>query len=278
MAPLIRVAPDSGASGLTPGVFYASLEVTTAVAEMAFWRLLFYLESPDTPWPANAGEYTAFSVRFSAGKGLDLTRPPLNRDAERWTHPTDYSHCQALADAAREADVLAIRYQSARAAGQNVALLACAAFASRAPLERQGWRIHVGTMGVRAICEYPAQRLAFDRLAFARDPRIAVTRVGSLKMDRDDRFSNSELWISGQTTFLYRNVPRTLGPIRQCAGLCPIQQNRKYSVPYSTDRRNPSLFRDLAGRGAALQCIHRRGIALQPARVDALQDAGEPEH
>jgi hypothetical protein len=34
-------------------------------------------------------------------------------------------------------------------------------------------------MGVRAICEYPAQRLAFDRLAFARDPRIA-----SLAWDR----------------------------------------------------------------------------------------------
>ena len=160
--------------GLTPGVYYASLEVTTAVAEMAFWRLLFYLESPDTPWPANPGEYTAFSVRFSAGKGLDLTRPPLNRDAERWTHPTDYSHCQALADAAREAEVLAIRYQSARAEGQNVALLACAAFASRAPVERQGWRIHVGSIGVRAICNFPEQRLAFDRTSFARDPRIAT--------------------------------------------------------------------------------------------------------
>jgi len=160
--------------GLTPGVFYASLQATTAVAEMAFWRLLFYAESPDTPWPTNAGEYTAFSVRFSAGKGLDLTRPPLNRDADKWTHPTDYSPCQALADTAREADVLAIRYQSARAAGQNVALLACAAFASRAPLERQGWRIHVGTMGVRAICTFPEQRLEFDRASFARDPRIAT--------------------------------------------------------------------------------------------------------
>lgn len=158
--------------GLTPGVFYASLQITTAVAEMAFWRLLFYAESPETPWPANPGEYTAFSVRFSAGKGLDLTRRPLNRDVEKWTHPTDYSHGQALADRAREADVLAIRYQSARAAGQNVALLACAAFASRAPVERQGWRIHVGTMGVRAICNFPEQRLAFDRTAFARDPRI----------------------------------------------------------------------------------------------------------
>lgn len=160
--------------GLTPGVFYASLQTTTAVAEMAFWRLLFYAESPETPWPANPGEYTAFSVRFSAGKGLDLTRPPVNRDAEQWTHPTDYSHCQALADAARGAGAIVIRYHSARAPGLNVALLACAAFASREPLERQVWRLDVGAKGVRAICNFPEQRLAFDRIAFARDPRIAT--------------------------------------------------------------------------------------------------------
>ncbi len=159
--------------GRTPGVFYASLQTTAAVAEMACWRLLFYAESPETPWPANPGEYTAFSVRFSSAKGLDLTRPPLNRDAQQWTHPTDYSHCQALADAARDASATAIRYQSARAPGLNVALLACAAFASREPLERQVWRLHIGAMGVRAICNFPEQRLAFDRTAFARDPRIA---------------------------------------------------------------------------------------------------------
>jgi hypothetical protein len=161
-------------AGLTPGVFYASREPATAVAEMAFWRLLFYAESPATPWPASPGEYTAFSVRYSVGRGLDLTRAPLNRDADAWTHPTDYAACQALADAAREADVLAIRYQSARTEGQNVALLSCAAFASTEPIERQNWRIDVSAMGVRAICHHPDQRLAFDRNAFARDPRIAA--------------------------------------------------------------------------------------------------------
>src|SRR5687767_4715053 len=103
-------------AGLTPGVFYASLQTTTAVAEMTFWRLLFYAESPETPWPANAAEYTAFSVRFSTGKGLDLTRGPLDADAQTWTHPTDYSRCQALADTARAAGVQVLRYQSAPAA------------------------------------------------------------------------------------------------------------------------------------------------------------------
>ena len=159
--------------GLTPGVFYASMQSKTAVAEMAFWRLLFYAESPDTPWPANPGEYTAFSVRFSTGKGLDLTRPPLNRDAEQWTDPTDYSHCQALADTARAAQVQMLRYQSARAPGLNVALLTCAAFASREPTDLHRWRIQVGATGVRAIREFGDERIAFDRDAFARDPRIA---------------------------------------------------------------------------------------------------------
>ena len=165
-------------AGLTPGVFYASLQIDTAVAEMAFWRLLFYAESPATPWPLNAAEYTSFAVRFSTGKGLDLTRPPLNRDAGKWTDPTDYSHCQSLADAAREAGARVLRYQSARAPGLSVALLACSAFVSRAPEERRRWRVHVGPGGARAICEFPDQRIAFDRNAFARDPRIAKLGPG----------------------------------------------------------------------------------------------------
>lgn len=160
-------------AGLTPGVFYASLQPATAIAEMTFWRLLFYAESPETPWPANAAEYTAFSVRFSSGKGIDLTRPPLSQDAARWTDPTDYSGCQDLADTARAAGVQIVRYQSARASGLSVALLSCAAFKSREPEERRRWSIHVGAGGARAICEFPDERLAFERQAFAGDPRIA---------------------------------------------------------------------------------------------------------
>jgi hypothetical protein len=138
-------------AGPTQGVFYASLRVSTAVAEMSFWRLMFYAESPRTPWPERAAEYTAFLVRYAARHGLDLTRPPLDGDRSRWRHPTDYAPCQALADAAREAGITALRYQSARADGHNLALLTCAAFAARAPVPTQVWRIQVGAHGVRAI-------------------------------------------------------------------------------------------------------------------------------
>jgi RES domain-containing protein len=164
-------------AGLTPGVCYGSTKPSTAVAEMAFHRLLFFAESPATPWPVNAGEYTVFSVRFRTMAALDLTAPPLDRDRGRWTRPTGYVACQDLADRARTIGVEVIRYASARdPSGVNLALLTCRAFASREPLERQTWRLQLGAHGARAVCDFPDARLEFNRLAFARDPRIGGLR------------------------------------------------------------------------------------------------------
>jgi RES domain-containing protein len=167
-------------AGFTAGVFYASETAAVAVGEMAFHRLLFFADSPDTPWPANAGELTAFSVKYDTRAGLDLTRTPLDRDRVIWRHPTDYAACQDLADAARTAAIDLLRYESARdpspRPGANIAILACGAFAARRPAARQTWRMHLGTRGVRAVCDWPDQRLGFGRDAFAGDPRIAALR------------------------------------------------------------------------------------------------------
>ncbi len=164
-------------AGFTPGVFYGSQTPATAIAEMAFHRLLFFADSPATPWPVNAVELTVFAVTFRTSAALDLMRPPLDRERAVWTARTDYTACQHLADQARTAGIEVLRYESARdpapARGVNLALLTCRAFASRAPLERQTWRIHLGPHGVRALCEFPDQRLGFDRRAFAQDARIA---------------------------------------------------------------------------------------------------------
>jgi hypothetical protein len=160
--------------GLTPGVFYASRTVSTAVAEMTFYRLLFFAESPETPWPANAAEFTAFAVTYRTRFALDLTRPPLDGDREQWTHVTDHTWCQDLADQARAAEVELLRYASVRdPGGLNIAVLRCRAFASREPVERQTWRVDIGRFGARAVCAFPEQRLEYGRSAFANDPRIA---------------------------------------------------------------------------------------------------------
>jgi len=162
-------------AGSTPGVFYASNAPLTAMVETAFHRLLFFADSPATPWPANPGEFTVFSARFRTSAGLDLTRAPFNADVSRWTHRTDYTACQSLADLAREAAIDVVRYASARAEGAvNYALLACRAFAGREPIERQTWRLHLGPSGVRGLCDFPAARFALDRAALAADGRIAA--------------------------------------------------------------------------------------------------------
>src|SRR5206468_8575876 len=100
--------------GFTPGVFYASETAATAIAEMAFHRLLFFADSPGTPWPSDAGEYTAFSVAFKTAAALDLTKPRLDHHRARWTDPTDYDACQVLADHSRLAGIELLRYESTR--------------------------------------------------------------------------------------------------------------------------------------------------------------------
>ncbi|GHC72847.1 hypothetical protein GCM10010136_20850 [Limoniibacter endophyticus] len=165
-------------AGFTEGVFYAAERVETALAEMAFYRLLFYAESPETPWPANPAEYTAFAVALATKTTLDLTKGSLSRDAVAWTNLTDYAACQALADAAREAGTWIILYRSVRdpEAGKNIAVLNCAAFSEPKAVERQSWRIHLSPSGVRALRDFPERGLDFSREIFVSDPRLADIR------------------------------------------------------------------------------------------------------
>ena len=162
-------------AGRTLGVYYASEAVETAISEMAFYRLLFYADSPDTPLPANAAEYTAFAAAIETPRAIDLTAPPLDRDHVVWIDPQRYEPCQALADAAREADCQAILYASVRDPGhrRNIALLTASAFAARDPVERQTWRLRLSATGVQALCEFPKARIGFTRADFGEDPRIA---------------------------------------------------------------------------------------------------------
>lgn len=163
-------------AGATPGVFYAAEAAVTAVAETAFYRLLFFAESPATPWPSNPAEFTAFAVAHATGRAIDLAAPGFAAERATLMHPSDYAACQALADAARESGIDVIRYPSVRdpGGGANLALLSCRAFAGPAPTGQQTWRLRISDTGVHAICEAPTARMTFDRTCFAADPRIAA--------------------------------------------------------------------------------------------------------
>lgn len=173
-------------AGLTPGVYYSAEQPRTAAAELAFYRLLFFAESPDTPWPANPLQCTGFSATVLSPYSLDLTKPPLDADRSVWRHPVNYEPCQDLADAARKAGAEILRYESVRdpeMGGVCVAVLTCTAFAAPFPplihvfaQQYQAWRIGVGPGGAYALREFPGAQIEFDRNAFASDPRIAAMR------------------------------------------------------------------------------------------------------
>src|SRR5262245_14709100 len=162
-------------AGFTPGVFYASERVDTAIAELCFLRLLFFSDSPDTKWPANAGEYTAFAAEYATTRSVDLTAPLFDSRSAVWMHPTDYEPCQALADIAREADIELIRYASVRDPEHyaNLALLTCRGFANSEPVAHQTWQLLFGGNGARAVSGLQRRMLDFNRAAFVADPRIA---------------------------------------------------------------------------------------------------------
>lgn len=157
------------------GVFYASEVVETAIAETAFYRLLFFTESPEAKLPSVAGEYTAFSARCATARHIDLTASPLSRERAAWTQPSDYGACHDLADTARAAEIGIIRYESVRDPSHraNIAVLTCAAFADPSPRALQTWHIFTRRHAVQARCETTRTQMEFRREEFAGDSRIA---------------------------------------------------------------------------------------------------------
>lgn len=133
-----RYPPLPGGSrfraGGEPGVFYGADALPTACAELGYWRWRF-LRDATAMSRLPPVVHTAFQASLRA-TAIDTREPPLARDAAKWTNPDDYRDCQALARAARNAEIGAIRYASVRHPdhGGCVALLTPAGFVGRKPV------------------------------------------------------------------------------------------------------------------------------------------------
>ena len=129
-------------SATDPGVFYGADERRTACAELGFWRWRFLLDSPALPRLEPLPQ-TLFQAPVDA-LAVDLTVPPLARDAALWRSPTNYAHCQQFAPLAREAGAGLIRYASVRDPEQGMcgAVLGPREFTS-GPLVEQSWLLGV---------------------------------------------------------------------------------------------------------------------------------------
>jgi hypothetical protein len=96
-----------------PGIWYGAAAITTACAEVGYWRWRFLIDSEGLRDQATLVEFTVFQARVK-GSSIDLTSDPWRAARALWMDPSDYRACHELAAAARERAVQWIRYASVR--------------------------------------------------------------------------------------------------------------------------------------------------------------------
>lgn len=154
------------APNVLPGIFYASEEIETAVAETAYWRLMAFSRSPGFQLPGTPTPMSAFCVTVDATAALDLTAGKLGEDRDRWTHPTDYTATQQIAAEACAAGVEAIRAPSARrSTGTNLAVLDPGVLVPP-PKPHSSWAFLVSDEGLLAAREMSTAALRFTWTEF----------------------------------------------------------------------------------------------------------------
>jgi hypothetical protein len=105
-----------------PSLWYGSINIYTAFAEVAYYRLKFFddssadLEYIETPM-------SAFKAFIKAENGVDLTAFPFAKFQDMISHKTTYEYSQVLGSEMRKVGLEVFLYTSARAKtlGKNVA-------------------------------------------------------------------------------------------------------------------------------------------------------------
>lgn len=105
--------PSRFRSAHEPGVWYGARQLRTACAEVGYWRWRFAVDSDAFGDGPVISELTFFPAQ-ARGRATDLAAPPWAAFEAHWMHPSDYSACRALAQAAREAGIDWIHYFSVR--------------------------------------------------------------------------------------------------------------------------------------------------------------------
>lgn len=116
-------------------LWYGSEEVETALAEVGFYRLLFFGGTGAELLPNRVAK-SAFQVAVRSASTVDLTQPPFDAHRAVLCSKVDYAATRQLGTDMRSAGAQMVRYFSARDPKQraNVALFTPAAFALKKPL------------------------------------------------------------------------------------------------------------------------------------------------
>jgi hypothetical protein len=122
------------------GIWYGAESVPTAMAEVAYYRLVF-LEGTTAALDRLSVELSAFTVRMRTTRGVDLVAPPFDVHRLVLASRSEYAATQALGAAMRADGVELCRYVSARdpGGGVNVAAFTPQAFGRSVPRAFQRW-------------------------------------------------------------------------------------------------------------------------------------------
>ncbi len=131
------------------GIWYGAAARRTALAEAAYYRLLF-LEGSEASLAPLALDLALFRARIRTRRGVDLTEGPFREQIPAISAPDDYTLSQRLGREMRADGVEAVRYRSARdvRGGDCLAVFHPAAFASPRPSQPQSWYAVVTREGV----------------------------------------------------------------------------------------------------------------------------------
>ena len=123
-----------------PGIWYGSVELRCAFAEVSYYRLVF-MEGTTADLGTLTTALTAFSVSMRTARGVDLTTSPFEKYHDRIASPMSYDATQQLGADMRAARVEAFRYPSARDAegGVNVAAFVPSVFGKSKPKVLETW-------------------------------------------------------------------------------------------------------------------------------------------
>ncbi len=149
------------------GIWYGSLSVPTALAEVAYYRLVFLDGTAANIAPI--AELTAFTAGFASDSGVDLTRTPFDRFVQLISSPTHYDVAQGLGTAMRADGVEIFHYRSARdrGGGTNLGLFAPRAFSGKRPgRELATWVCYASRMRVDLLRKNLVSRR--EKLSFPR--------------------------------------------------------------------------------------------------------------
>ena len=149
-------------------LFYGSEALETAMAETAYYRLLF-LEGSAAPLSPLTVELSAFRADVRTRAAVDLTRPPFDAHHRVLASRTRYDATQRLGAEMRVDGVELVRYPSARDVdgAPNVALFTPRALARKEPRAQfETWR-----------CVAMRERVEMQKLDWFERPRLVFPRA-----------------------------------------------------------------------------------------------------